>query len=1066
MKRSVVALLVLLAGTALAVPARGGKLKIQSTTFGWDPFTQSVPSQGTTPESKFPAVAVNQPVLVEFDENIKKSSVDATTVYILSISAEELAPDGLTSSIPGGVQAPVTLKVKKNRIEILPAMLFVGNSVSFGFAPNAYYRLFLVGKKKGIRGTNGDKLPQTVTIDFRTTSQVADPKPGTPEGKVFLVDSEHGKVKLQKSDPESPKVSFKDAVPNPTPALRIDFDETVLPSTVVNPATKASPSILVQLDVDDNLLTTTDRIIVPGEFTLEHKKFKSTVHFQSTLQSIPPARTYVVTILPTVEDILGNSVFSQTGDIGLIDVFAFRTRDTGPLDLPPIVENFNGVVNRDEEATSADWAQSLAGVLRPGAGGGTGVDGPFEPTADTALATSVFDPDLGQDVPRVWNFTRVTIPSGVTVRADGPFPLLIRATGEVTVLGTIDVSGEDGEQFDSNRIEPGAGGAANAGGGAGGRGGSVTDGVDLDVALFQNGVPGYAPPDRVNQGLSGRSNLVEDFLLRSESGAASFLGLDGLWIQPNVGTGSSDPNATPGDQVFHNHPTFRIESVTSAAILNVVSDPNDPDYFGPLTQPGLDLYELPPPPIAKPFDPIQVGDLAGHEGEDVLPGGGGGRSLPLTVAQSFLTTVRSGGGGGGGGRSAGTPGEDSPTGGQFGESTGTEGGTAGVGASTGTVLGETETTLTVQGTPFDSLGLPGPGQQSAGGIEYVVFPNVDEGAAFRILSADTSSGDTVLAIEPVEVLIPTGADVDQDGDVDLSDVPDGSTCRVEPSFDFGGSGGGGSGVHLAGTTKLTGPPNLTLPVWTPGAGGGAGGGVVSIESAKRVTIAASGTVLARGGDGGRSVGVVGESASGGGGGGGGTIRLASAMSGASPVRVDGVVSAVGGVGGAGLVDGGDGGDGRVRFESLTDSLDPDDFAPPNVEPAPAATDFFYLLPGQAETVGQSKFIWTKSLFAFYDGFTVTYNAVVDGIPQTGLTYTYQDFLQGVEAPFEITFNDADITGGGTIDPNSIDDVFVEDIATLTGPFVRFRIILQPKVTIDGTEYRNIEIDRLQIDISG
>src|SRR5919108_2609404 len=70
--------------------------------------------------------------------------------------------------------------------------------------------------------------------------------------------------------------------------------------------------------------------------------------------------------------------------------------------------------------------------------GSTGADGAFSPTANVTLTL----PPSG-----VFNFTTVNIPAGVTVRfarnaANTPVTML--ATGNVTIVGTIDVSGAPG----------------------------------------------------------------------------------------------------------------------------------------------------------------------------------------------------------------------------------------------------------------------------------------------------------------------------------------------------------------------------------------------------------------------------------------------------------------------------------------------------------------------------------------------------------------------------------------------------------------------------------------------
>jgi hypothetical protein len=89
--------------------------------------------------------------------------------------------------------------------------------------------------------------------------------------------------------------------------------------------------------------------------------------------------------------------------------------------------------------------------------GSTGADGPFNPTSNTTLAL----PPNG-----VFNFTQINIPSGITVtfsRNAANTPVILLATGNVTISGTIDVSGQAPTAFG----RPGRGGPGGFDGGAG-----------------------------------------------------------------------------------------------------------------------------------------------------------------------------------------------------------------------------------------------------------------------------------------------------------------------------------------------------------------------------------------------------------------------------------------------------------------------------------------------------------------------------------------------------------------------------------------------------------------------
>lgn len=89
--------------------------------------------------------------------------------------------------------------------------------------------------------------------------------------------------------------------------------------------------------------------------------------------------------------------------------------------------------------------------------GSTGADGEFAPTSNTVKQI----PESG-----IFNFTTVNIPSGITVtftKNSQNTPVTILSTGDVTIAGTINLNGANG-----NYIIPGAGGPGGFDGGQGG----------------------------------------------------------------------------------------------------------------------------------------------------------------------------------------------------------------------------------------------------------------------------------------------------------------------------------------------------------------------------------------------------------------------------------------------------------------------------------------------------------------------------------------------------------------------------------------------------------------------
>lgn len=1066
-----------------AAPGAGAaNLAVVDTSFGWNPLTQTITQTGSTPLSLYPAVALNQIIEIEFNSAVSKSSVDFGSVRVVTLSASQL-PSSLVSTLPGGQVVPVELKVKGNRLTIRPDVLPTPVSLGFGYVPGAFYRIELLKGGDGLKSTGGETLKKPVIIDFRAIDEIVESSPGAPKVTVSVVDTKKGNKKLSKTQISNAQPSFVNATPTPPPQLRFAFSELVIPTSVVNPATFVSPTIRVELDGDGEGATSGDRSTVPGSFTIEHTVKKSTVFWTASLNSIPGEALYIITIQPLIQDLSGNSVFSETGDIGAIQVFAFRTKLGEIVPLPPIHESFDNQLQRDVAATSADWGVATQGLLKPGFAGGSAADGPFPPAsvlADLAdpnvpkpliydLPTEQVDPGSSAIIPRPYNFGTFEIPAGLIVRAAGRFGLDIHCSGTVTVSGVLDVSGAGGEVFDDNAVTPGFGGDAALGAAAGGTGGSVTTGPPtFTPTIVGSGfqAAGYQDAVEDNQGLTGISSAISDFsLTRSASfGVAPSAAWDGLWLQPNVGTGvdtAAFPNASPGDKIDHNHPAFRIDAIAGNT-LDVIDDPLDADFYGSMLQPSLDVYTLPPPPIANPGDPFVVGDLDGHPGTDVgFAGTGGLGGQGLSVAQSVITQVRSGGGGGGGGRGAGEAGEDSPS---SGVSTGTPGAAGGDGYLSATVASASGTTLVASGTPFAGLTL-GPGVDPDTQPAYIVFPDVTKSIYFEI----ASNTDSQIVITPVTLLSTTSADLDANKILNLADVTGlgaGATLRVEPSFRIGGAGGGGSGVHLGNTPKFPPPPNLTLPTWTAGAGGGAGGGALVIDAVGKIAVTLDGQILARGGDGGTTDGNLSETASGGGGGGGGSIVLRSADSGTFAVDIAGLVDARGGSGGAGLVEGGPGGDGRVRVEGRG-VLNPAFYVAPQVNPPVSATDVGVYLPQAAESAATSLFYNTGALAVTYTGFEVVYNATVNGVPMTGLTHNLADLIAGEQAPFQITFDDAAVGSNGMIDPSSIDGDYVEDPRSLTGALIRFRIVLTNGSTVIGANtFTAVQVGSVTIDVAG
>ncbi len=123
------------------------------------------------------------------------------------------------------------------------------------------------------------------------------------------------------------------------------------------------------------------------------------------------------------------------------------------------------------QAIATAVALALSGTAVAFNSGSTGADGAFNPTVNTQVQL----PDSG-----IFNYTTVNIPTGVTVtykKNTTNTPVVILATGNITITGTIDISGTTatnvGAAGDGNLGDDGVPGLGGPGGYDGGRGGAV-----------------------------------------------------------------------------------------------------------------------------------------------------------------------------------------------------------------------------------------------------------------------------------------------------------------------------------------------------------------------------------------------------------------------------------------------------------------------------------------------------------------------------------------------------------------------------------------------------------------
>jgi hypothetical protein len=141
--------------------------------------------------------------------------------------------------------------------------------------------------------------------------------------------------------------------------------------------------------------------------------------------------------------------------------------------------------------------------------GSTGADGPFNPTVNTVVTL----PPSG-----IFNYTSVNIPAGVTVsylRNTTNTPVVILASGDVTIAGILNVGGGNGADVGSagtgNQGDDGQPGKGGPGGFEGGRGGASVGSVNAPQALAGSGLgPGGGSSGIFINVVPGVSNCIDN----------------------------------------------------------------------------------------------------------------------------------------------------------------------------------------------------------------------------------------------------------------------------------------------------------------------------------------------------------------------------------------------------------------------------------------------------------------------------------------------------------------------------------------------------------------------------
>lgn len=392
---------------------------------------------------------LNQEVLLFFSENVDPSTVNVQTIRIREVGEEPTNAQGY-------------YRVEGREVHFHPALQCDPNHPEGGFQPNRTYRLTVPGReRKGamVRGTNGESLRVSYETLFSTSNEYVDAFPDNP----FVI-STIPETSASPHEYNVPVGTFSDPA-----KIEIFFSEPLDPQSV----TEKSVSLWI--------CSLKPSRCIRGSVKL----FQSPEEVKAVFQPyypLPERAELEVLATSFIHDLGGNPLEPYSGRL--------RTEDALPLESV-LIEEFTDSSKEDEENTTAEWNVGNSGCLRAGIGyGGDGRDGPFVPSDSVVLNTS--------ENGGTYYFSQVKINKGITVRGEGEGPLRILATGSVVIEGTIDLSGQDGEDGVFNgggEVVPGG-----AGGCGGGRGG---DGNPIPGSFSREGERGEGPFGGLGGGWGG-----------------------------------------------------------------------------------------------------------------------------------------------------------------------------------------------------------------------------------------------------------------------------------------------------------------------------------------------------------------------------------------------------------------------------------------------------------------------------------------------------------------------------------------------------------------------------------
>lgn len=599
-------------------------------------------------------IYLNDPVSIDLSRTV---NVDSATLNTISFTALDQLGNPTSELVNGTfrVVASPGDSTAGRRLQFVPRFASNNSFDNGGFRAGRTYIVQLIGgtaiNGTALRDETGKGLSQPMTFTFSTSEGTTsaqlfrNPKSGGPARVAFEVTTA--------SDLNDVPLNLYGA---PPVEVRLGMDQALNPSDLNVPVSLDTNPLFrdpsqkgrIFLEYDDP--TTGNNTWIPADVELETNDLSGAVVVLRPVGVLPNNAEIRVIVENTLEDISGES---NVGNLAYNRVFAtFRTAEAYDQQFNGIVEEFSDSSNIDFNAPFPEpIADVHQGYIKAGfefEGRQTSLE--YEPNVREVVLNTSFT----QIVPKtglpfnvsggVFNFKNVTIPQGVTVKGQGPNPMVWLVSGDFRVAGEVSVNGGNGARVDTLNSAnfAKAGGVGVCGGGNGG------DGTPSATLRDLRGATGNGPLQVPGEGGGGgRLACVSGCYTGSgynSSGGGSGGGGGSLatqgdpWFRQPQGTGTSfQQKVGTGGAGCSGSSTNRTGSLAGgeAGPRPFVDSRNDNDFWGV----GLDINRN-----------IKItGELAMPMG-----GGGGGGGGDTSPSFSCSTTANqpandySGGGGGGG----------------------------------------------------------------------------------------------------------------------------------------------------------------------------------------------------------------------------------------------------------------------------------------------------------------------------------------------------------------------------------------------------------------------------------